>query len=459
MRHTVLSVILLLLIVGCAPVTQPIETETQLQTTPATSSLETVRPTQTAAPTATLTPTTTPNPVQQIGLPESLKQQFPLSESPEKYWSLYGNPDETGYLANFNQPFGDLIIVSVVTFHYLSAAGEADFVYIPVAVINPNKKLCLVAGYARPAYDCAKHLNENGTAFNPEKKTAQDNSALQSFLPSRKQIAELRFGYPTNLTRETGAEGFLDRAVKVSYPDNLLAEFAATGDSNLLPNRLLIPWFFQASYAYSIQVATPTPFPVVDLPADIPAGAVVMDELSGIPSIARQKFPLARDLNTNEAILHCLSGKTNYEYIQITDTVLATGTLDCHYLGGVVKIPLGIYDLEQNRLIYWGLGVIEDGTALDYPATRAERRFTALIRDYQFEYKTNRLANLKLGLSLGHPKEKYLRALNTQNFAAYIDAWYADEQRLAELLQFIETGTPPGDGFIFPFDLGIGSKQ
>ncbi|GAP18355.1 hypothetical protein LSAC_02244 [Levilinea saccharolytica] len=320
-------------------------------------------------------------------------------------------------------------------------------------------ELCLTSGYARPAYDCARHLNENGTEFNPENKTAQDNSALQSFLPSRKQIAELRFGYPTSLTRETGAKGFLDDAVQASYPDNLLAEFAATGDSKLLPNRLLIPWFFQASYTYSIQVATPTAFPVVDLPADIPVGAVVMDALSNIPSIARQKFPLTRDLNTNEAIFHCLSGKTNYEYLQITDTVLATGTLECHYLGGVVKIPLGVYALEQNRLTFWGLGVLEDGSALDYLAVRAERRLTALIPNYQFEYKTNRLANQEIVLSLGHPQEKYLRALNTQNFAAYIDAWYADEQRLAELLQFIETGTPPGDGFIFPFDLGIGSKQ
>lgn len=443
---------------ACAPVAQPITTE-PAQPLSATFTPELIHPTQTVAPTATLTPTITPNPVQQSELPESLNKQFPLSESPEKYWSLYGNPDETGYLANFNQPAGDLIISSVVMFRYINAAGEADFVYIPVAVINPNKKLCLTAGYSRPAYDCTKHLNENGTGFSPDNKTAQDNSALHSFLPSRKQIAELRFGYPTNLTRETGAKGFLDEAVKVSYPDNLLAEFAATGDSNLLPNRLLIPWFFQASYTYSIQVATPTAFPVVDLPADIPAGAVIMDELSAIPSIARQDFSLTRDLNTNEAIFYCLSGKTNYEYIQITDTALATGTLDCHYLGGVVKIPLGIYDLEQNRLTFWGLGVVEDGSALDYLAVRAEMRFTALIPNYQFENKTNRLANLKLVLSLGHPKEKYLRALNTQNFAEYIDAWYADEQRLAELLQFIETGIPPSDGFLFPFDLGIGSKE
>ena len=443
---------------ACAPVAQPIIIE-PTQPLSATFTPEIIQPTQTAAPTATLTPTITPNPAQQIGLPESLKQQFPLSESPEKYWSLYGNPDETGYLANFNQPSGNLIIVSVVMFRYLNAAGEADFVYVPVAVINPNKKLCLTAGYSRPAYDCARHLNENGTAFNPENKTAQDNSALQSFLPSRKQIAELRFGYPTNLTRETGAKGFLDEAVKVSYPDNLLAEFAASGDSSLLPNRLLIPWFFQANHTYSIQVATPTAFPVVDLPADISANAVVMDDLSSIPSIARQKFPLTRDLNTNEAIFHCLTGKTNYEYIQITETVFATGTVDCHYLGGTVKIPLGVYDLEQNRLIFWGLGAVEDATALDYLASRAEGRFTALIPGYQFEYKTNRLANLKLGLSLGHPKEKYLRALNTQNFAAYINAWYADELRLAELLQFIQTDTPPSNGFLFPFDLGIGSKQ
>lgn len=458
MRHTVLSLILLMLIVGCAPATQPIITQ-PTQPLSATFTPKPIQSTPTVAPTATLTPTITPNPAQQIGLPESLKQQFPLSESPEKYWSLYGNPDETGYLANFNQPAGDLIIVSVVKFRYLNGAGEADFVYIPIAVINPDKKLCLTAGFSRPAYDCARLLNDNGTAFNPENKTAQDNSALQSFLPSRKQIAELRFGYPTNLTKETGAKGLLDNAVKAIYPDNLLAEFAATGDSKLLPNRMLIPWFFQASYTYSIQVATPTPFPVVDLPADIPAGAVLMDELSAIPSIARQKFPLTRDLNTNEAIFHCLSGKTNYEYIQITDTVLATGTLDCHYLGGMVKIPLGIYDMEQNRLIFWGLGVVEDVSGLDYLAVRAERRFTSLIPNYQFEYKTNRLANLKLGLSLGHPKEKYLRALNTQNFAMYIDAWYADEQRLAELLQFIETGTPSGDGFLFPFDIGIGSKE
>lgn len=458
MKPVQLLLIVLFFLSACAPAAHPIIIE-PTQPLSATLTPEIIQPTQTVAPPATLTPIITPNPAQQSGLPESLNNQFPLSESPEKYWSLYGNPDETGFLANFNQPVGDLFISSVVTFRYINAAGEADFVYIPVAVINPNKKLCLTGGYSRPAYDCAKHLNENGTGFSPDNKTAQDNSALHSFLPSRKQIAELRFGFPTNLTRETGAKGFLDNAVKVSYPDNLLAEFAVTGDSNLLPNRLLIPWFFQASYTYSIQVATPTPFPIVDLPADIPVGALVMDELSAIPSIAHQEFPLTRDLNTNEAIFHCLSGKTNYEYIQIADTVLATGTLDCHYLGGVVKIPLGIYDMEQNRLIFWGLGVVEDVSGLDYLAVRAERRFTSLIPNYQFEYKTNRLANLKLGLSLGHPKEKYLRALNTQNFAMYIDAWYADEQRLAELLQFIETGTPPSDGFLFPFDMGIGSKE
>jgi len=458
MKHIDLLLILLFFLSACAPVAQPIITESP-QLLSATLTPELIQPAPTAAPTTTLTPTITPNPAKQIGLPESLKEQFPLSENPEKYWSLYGNPDETGYLANFDQPAGDLIIASVVTFRYLNAAGQADFVYVPVVVISPSKKLCLTAGFSRPAYDCAKFLNENGTAFKPENKTAQDNSALQSFLPSRKQIAELRFSYPTNLTRETGTKGFLDEAIKASYPEKLLAEFAATGASNLLPNRLLIPWFFEASHGYSIQVATPTPFPVVDLPADISTGVVAMDDLSTIPAIARQKFPLTRDLNTNEAILHCLAGKTNYEYIQITDAVWATGTVDCHYLGGMVKIPLGIYDLEQNRLIYWGLGVVEDGTALDYLAVRAERRLTALFPNYQFEYKTNRLANQEIVLSLGHPQEKYLRALNTQNFAAYIDAWYADEQRLAELLQFIETGIPPGDGFIFPFDLGIGSKQ
>lgn len=57
MRHIILSIFLLLLIAGCAPVAQPAEPGTQSQTAPATSTLEPVQPTQTTAPTATLTPT------------------------------------------------------------------------------------------------------------------------------------------------------------------------------------------------------------------------------------------------------------------------------------------------------------------------------------------------------------------------------------------------------------------
>lgn len=56
MRHTFLSIILLSLIVGCAPVLQPVQIESQPQTTTDTSSPEPVQPTQTAAPTATPTP-------------------------------------------------------------------------------------------------------------------------------------------------------------------------------------------------------------------------------------------------------------------------------------------------------------------------------------------------------------------------------------------------------------------
>jgi len=75
MRHTILSIFLLLLIVGCAPVAQPTEPGTQPQTAPATSTLEPVQPTQTAAPTATLTPT----PSFPLSLTEPLPALAPIS--------------------------------------------------------------------------------------------------------------------------------------------------------------------------------------------------------------------------------------------------------------------------------------------------------------------------------------------------------------------------------------------
>jgi hypothetical protein len=244
-----------------------------------------------------------------------------------------------------------------------------------------------------------------------------------------------------------------------AYPNQLLKNFAETGDSSLLPDRLLIPFFFEASYQYSYQVATSTPIPVIDLPANMPIGRVQQKDISQVDTIANETFPLRRDVYLGTGIFHCLSGKTNYESIWVTKTILITGTLDCYYTKGMIKFPLGVYDLEQNRVVYWGLLPIEDITIMDYMARRAEDRFTHLIQDYQFVNQTNKLANLLIVMNLGTPDPKNLIVVDTFTFEPYLNAFYADPARVKEVNDFIETGVSPSDGLIFPLDMGVGKLK
>lgn len=447
-----LLIVVLALLTACSPATlTPQATSTPLSTAMPVPTSTPLPPTFTPTfiPTATPTPTATLSLPQQIGLPDSLEQQFPLVENEARYWTLFGHPDVDGILPVFDMPAGDLIISSVVTFHYINARGEADFVYVPVTVINPGTKKCLNEGPSRPTSDCTKFLNPAGNGFLSGNKVLRDRITRENFVPSRKQIAELRFGYPSAVTQKTGSKGFLDYAVSEIYPGNILVKFAESGDSSLLPNRLLIPWFFESSHAYSIQVATSTPLPMLEkFPNATSTTAPPMKDISIYKVIKNQTFPLPLDTE-NENLLFCVTGDMNATYKWITPTILMTGTIDCHYLGGYVQLPLGIYDLEENRLVYWRLGILEDFTNTKYLALQAQYRFSAVLSQDGQSVK-----NELVIVSLGRPEQKNLQVVDTYNFAPYIDAYYADAQNLEALMKFIETGKPPDDRFIFPFYFG-----
>lgn len=210
---------------------------------------------------------------------------------------------------------------------------------------------------------------------------------------------------------------------------------------------------------------SPVPLPTATLPytADIREAAVTLDDLSQIDPIAREPFPLRRDLGTGEAIFHCLLGETHYEIIPLTEKIEITGTVNCHYRGGVVRLPLGIYDRETNRLVYWMLSPVENPDFVDFLAFRAETRWKEMIAVMDPDSpaartphdQTNRLANAYVVVMLGQPEELYRGAFNSQNFEAYIRLFYADPARSAGLRTFIDTGDAPADNLLFPLDLAF----
>ncbi len=105
MRHTVLSIILLLLIVGCAPTAQPVEAKSQHQITPATSTLEPVQPTQTAAPTAT------PAPNYPLSLTDPLPVLAPISAENASQLIPVAGVDSEGIAEVLLTEAGDKIIL------------------------------------------------------------------------------------------------------------------------------------------------------------------------------------------------------------------------------------------------------------------------------------------------------------------------------------------------------------
>ena len=215
--------------------------------------------------------------------------------------------------------------------------------------------------------------------------------------------------------------------------------------------------------------ATFTPSPAPLPTATPPYGSnkrvvkVNLDDLSQIEPIAKEPFPLRRDLGTGEAIFHCLLGETNYEMIQLSEKIQITGTVNCHYRDGVVRLPLGIYDQESNRLQYWMLSPVENPDFLDFLAFRAETRWkdTISLMDPDGPTartphdQTNRLANAYVVVMLGQPEELYRGAFNSQNFEPYIRLFYEDAARSAGLQTFIDTGAAPADNLLFPLDLAF----
>lgn len=121
-----LLIVVLALLTACSPATlTPQATSTPLSTAMPVPTSTPLPPTFTPTfiPTATPTPTATLSLPQQIGLPDSLEQQFPLVENEARYWTLFGHPDVDGILPVFDMPAGDLIISSVVTFHYINVSS------------------------------------------------------------------------------------------------------------------------------------------------------------------------------------------------------------------------------------------------------------------------------------------------------------------------------------------------
>jgi len=244
--HFLLSMILLS---ACTPTTDVSRTFAVTQNlSPIATSSETPGPTTASSPTPSQSlPTPALNSEQlatSIGMPEDCGLQFPVSFQEKGFWRFAGIAPVDGLLRDFNLQVGDLLFAYVYRINYVNAAGLADFVYVPALTFNTVKRQTVIG---------ANMVNNDDMALAvPARKQQGIDFVNKYFQVSMYQpMSYLYFAYAESPDIRTSlSAGFFNDAIMTLYSSETIEQFMATGDSSLLPHRLLVIYQNSTSDAY-----------------------------------------------------------------------------------------------------------------------------------------------------------------------------------------------------------------
>lgn len=196
----------------------------------------------------TVEPTTTPQPTEEsldpqeqledeateAGIPIEAATQFGnIEQDSTGLWHINGNIDESSLQFNTNIEAGDINIDGTVVFRYVNAKGNADWVYIPAISFNHSEGTTVIA---------ANMVNRDGAmlASDVNANSSDVKKFICQYFDGLGSIVSIAFGFP-GAGRDMLTQDFFDSAISDLYTPEMIEEFMRTGDSSLLPNRLLIP--------------------------------------------------------------------------------------------------------------------------------------------------------------------------------------------------------------------------
>ena len=209
---------------------------------PAATLTPVTEPTEDPTVTPELTATEEPiDPQQQLedaaeeaGIPIEAATQFGnIEQDSTGLWHINGNIDESSLQFNTNIEAGNINIDGTVVFRYVNAKGKADWFYIPAISFNHSEGTTVIA---------ANMVNRDGAmlASDVNANSSDVKNFICQYFDGLGSIVSIAFGFP-GAGRDMLTQDFFDSAISDLYTSEMIEEFMRTGDSSLLPNRLLIP--------------------------------------------------------------------------------------------------------------------------------------------------------------------------------------------------------------------------
>jgi len=231
MKNPLLILLCGIVLASCAPSgSEPVSTLAEIAVT------QTQEATVTAAlptATATLSPQQKAN---KINLPEACIDQFPVIKREKGFWMFAGNISRTEpIITDFDLQIGDLLFKWVFKIEYINASGELDFFYVPGLTFNLAKGQTVIG---------SNMVNNDGAFLNSPDNLDQE---LREFIQKEflgktyTPTSQLFFGFADNWEVNSAlSNGYFNSAITELYTPELIEAFMETGNSSLLPQRLLI---------------------------------------------------------------------------------------------------------------------------------------------------------------------------------------------------------------------------
>lgn len=158
---------------------------------------------------------------------------------------------------------------------------------------------------------------------------------------------------------------------------------------------------------------------------------------------------LEKDLQYGDWYYRCKITGVSADVIEILPKVDAAGFLFC----GNFKIPLYVYDRNENILYFWGLLPIKDPKGLDQLGKRAVGRFLRVFGFGGTYDNADKLIGIELSMAINLPNDINRAVFDTQNIGRFAGEYWGGQEAVD---LFAQTGVlPNSDNILYPISFGV----